>query len=553
MSDGITPAAASAETPQDFGTDASGIVDRYMTQIKIYDSAVKGWNDNVKKIFDRYRNKAVIDNHDHGKRYSLLWSTIQTEQPALFTNIPVPVVERRWKDNDDILAQVASEILNRALVYTLDEAEFKPAVEASVFDYLMAGRGQIWLRKEVDQGDEIPPPDTGEVDGDPDQPSEGNDVGDETNGDEQPVREITDERLCIDAVAWSDFGYNLGRNWKEVTIVWRRLYMSRDQLVARFGKDIGNKVDLDYEPTTTNPNKSGDENPHLYKLATVYELWDKTTRKAIWIAVGYKDEPLDQKDDPLRLKLFFPCPRPIFSSTDTTSLIPLPDFDMWRDQANEVDILTGRLNRLIQACQVRGVYDARFDQIARLFEDGLETDLIPVDNWADFSTAGGLEGAMSFAPLQEIIEAIGQLYNAREQAKKDAAEISGVADIMRGQNTGPEKSATEARISGQYGTLRLQDRQGEIQRFCRDIVRMMGELIANSFTPETLQAMTGYQLPTPMEKQQAQALVAQDAAYKQFAAQQAAQQQAQAQQAPPAGPPGAPPNAQPGPPMAQAA
>jgi len=53
---------------------------------------------------------------------------------------------------------------------------------------------------------------------------------------------------------------------------------------------------------------------------------------------------------------------------------------------------------------------------------------------------------------------------------------------------------------------------------------MMGELIAEGFTPETLEAMTGYKLPTAIEKQQAQALVAQDAAYKQFEQQQKEQQ-----------------------------
>lgn len=528
--DGITADGGNAETPKDFGTSPAALVNRYLTQVNIYDAQMKGYTDDVNSIFRRYRNQTLA-NANGGtdqvltKRYSLLWSTIQTEQPALFTNIPVPVVERRWKDDEDILAQTAAEILDRALVYTLDEAEFKPAVESSVFDFLMAGRGQIWLRKEVDQGDEIPAPD-----------SEGNDVGDETNGDEQPVREITDERLCIDAVAWNSFGHNLGRNWKEVYLVWRILYLTRDQLVARFG-DVGNKVDLDYVPTTTNPNKIDDENPSLYKLATTYEFWDKTTKKATWIALGYKEAPLDEKPDPLGLRDFFPCPRPIFSSMDTTSLIPIPDFDMWRDQANEVDVLTARLHRLISACQVRGVYDARFDEIARLFEDGLETDMIPVDKWADFAAAGGLQASMDFAPLETIITAIGELYQAREQAKKDAAEISGVADIMRGQNTGPEKSATEARISGQYGTLRLQDRQGEIQRFCRDIVRMMGELIAEGFTPETLEAMTGYKLPTEAEKQAAQMLVDQDAQFQLYQLQQKAAQ-------PPQAPPGAPPMAQ---------
>jgi len=539
----MTDEAGTAETPKDFGTDASAIVTRYMNQINIYDRAVREWHDTVTKIFNRYRNKGVNsdardENAYAGKRYSLLWSSIQTEQPALFTNIPVPMVERRWKDNEDITAQITAEIIERALIYTLDQAEFKPAVESSVFDFLMAGRGQVWLRKEVKYGDVIPDPD-----------GEANDQGDMTNGDNQPaapgeqVREIADEYLCIDAVAWCDFGHNLGRNWKEVNLVWRRLYMDRQQLIARFGAQIGNAVELDYTPAAShNPNKNDDQPPSLYKLATVYELWDKTTKKATWIALGYKDAPLDQQDDPLRLKDFFPCPRPIYSSTDTTSLIPLPDYVMWKDQAEEVDTITARLHRLIRACQVRGAYDAKFPEIARIFDDGLEMDMIPVDSWSEFAQGGGLDGSLDFVPLADLINTIGSLYDAREKAKDDAAEISGVADIMRGQNTGPELSATEARISGQYGTLRLQDRQAEIQRFCRDVVRMMGELISESFLPETLQAMTGYQLPTAADKMQAQMLVQQDQAYKAYQAQQQQMQQQQAAQQPPQGgpPQGAP-------------
>jgi len=527
--DGIVDQSGTAEKPSDFGTGDAAIFNRYYTQIKIYDRRVRGWHDGVEKIFNRYRNKGVNtdardDNAYAGKRYSLLWSTIQTEMPALFTNVPVPVVERRWKDNEDLTAQVAAEILNRALIYVLDQAEFKPAIESAVFDYLMSGRGQVWLRKEVKYGDPITPLD-----------APANDQGDQTNGDEQPVLSVQDEYLCIDPVMWCDFGYNLGRNWKEVNIVWRRLYMDRQQLVARFGEKIGNLVDLDFTPqgVSGDNNKPNDEAPSLFKLATVYEIWDKSTKKATWIALGYTAGPLDVKDDPLGLKDFFPCPRPIFSSTDTTSLIPLPDYLMWRDQAEEVDTLTARLHRLIRACQVRGVYNSQFADLARMFDDALETDLIPVTNWMEFAQTQGLKGNIDFAPLDDIVATIGQLYTARQQAKDDASEISGVADILRGENTGPEMSATEARISGQYGTLRLQDRQGEIQRFCRDVVRMMGELIAEGFLPETLQAMTGYVLPTPAEKMQAQGLIQQDQQYQQYQAQQQAAQAQQAQQQPP--------------------
>lgn len=545
--DGENTSTGSVETPEDFGDDDAGLVKRYLTEIAIYDKGVKTWSETVKKILDRYRNKASTPDILTKRRYALLWSTIQIQTPALFARVPIPVVERRWKDVEDLVASTAAEVLDRALTYVLDMGEFKPAMEGAVFDYQLAGRGVVWLRKEVDHGDPI------------------NDTGDETNAPEtnaEVVREVIDERICVDEVPWADFGHTLARNWKEVPLVWRKLYMSRDQLRGRFkgktkdGKLIADEVTLDHTPSGLDDDKSYSRlPPHLYKLATVYELWDKTTKQAIWIAVGYKDAPLDRQDDPLHVTGFFPCPRPIWSSPDTTSLVPLPDYTMWEDQAREVDDLTERLHRLIMAARVRGAYNAAFPELAQLFDEALELDFTPITKFAEFAAQGGLKGAIDFVPLEEIIATIAQLYQAREQAKNDAAEINGVGDIIRGQNTGPEQTATEARITGQFGTLRLQQRQKEIQRFCRDTIRMMGELIAEGFLPETLEQMTGIKLPTAAEKQQAQGLVDQDKAYQAWKAS-APQSGSPSQPAPAASAPGSAPSTAPGgmnSPVAQAA
>jgi len=531
--------SGSAETPEDFGDDAAGLVKRYLTEIRVYDRGVKDWQEKVKKIVERYRNTRVSQDLTARRKYALLWSTIQTQTPALFARVPVPVVERRWKDAEDVIASTAAEVLDRALTYTLEMGQFKPAVDGSVFDYQIAGRGVVWLRKEVDHGDPIE-----------------NDEGEanDPESEEEVVREVLNERIAVDEVPYSDFGHNLGRNWKEVHLVWRRIYMSREQLRARFkgktkdGQPIADQVELDHMPVEVTKDQETPLPPHLYKLATVYELWDKTTKEAIWVAVGYKDAPLDRQADPLGLTDFFPCPRPIWSSLDTTSLIPMPDYCQWEDQAREVDDLTQRIHRLIGAARVRGGYDATIPELAQLFEESIELDFIPINKWMEFASKGGLKGSMDFIPLENFITALSQLYEAREQAKRDASEINGVGDIIRGQNAGPEKTATESRISGQFGTLRLQDRQKEIQRFCRDIIRMMGEMIAEGFLPETLQQMTGIVLPTALEKQMAQGLVDQDKAYQAWKS-----QQGQAGPASNAGPSNGPSTAPPTPSPAAAA
>lgn len=549
--DNFPAGSGTAETPEDFGDDAASLVKRYLTEIRVYDNGVKPWTDCVKNILNRYRNKWATPDFGQRRRYALLWSTVQTQIPAMFAHVPIPIVERRWKDSEDITASICAEVLQRAITYELERDEFEASVTGSVFDYIIAGRGVVWLRKEVDQGKPIDDGDTNGETGEEADENASEAGSDKTN--EEVVREVLDERICVDEVPWSDFGHTLARNWKEVTIVWRKLYMTRDQLIARFGSKLGNLVELDYMPTTVSDDKTFQLPPHLYKLATVYEVWDKTTREAIWIALGYKDAPLDRKKDPLELQDFFPCPRPIYTSIDTTSLIPLPDYMMWEDQAKEVDNLTERLGKLISAARVRGAYDASFVELQQLFQESIENDMVPVQKWAEFANKGGIKGSIDFVPLEGFITAITELFNAREQAKRDAAEINGIGDILRGQNAGPEKTATESRISGQFGTLRLQDRQKEIQRFCRDIIRMMGELIAQGFLPETLEQMTGIVLPTAAEKQLAQNVVDQDKAYQAWKTTQGASPNSSGlsqpglvpQSAPPSGPSGTPATSQP--------
>ena len=83
-----------------------------------------------------------------------------------------------------------------------------------------------------------------------------------------------------------------------------------------------------------------------------------------------------------------------------------------------------------------------------------------------------------------------QLFEARDKIKNDLYEITGIADIMRGQ-ADPRETASAITSKGRWGSLRLQQRQAEVARYCRDIIKMMGEIISDHYPVESLIQTSG--------------------------------------------------------------
>jgi hypothetical protein len=78
-----------------------------------------------------------------------------------------------------------------------------------------------------------------------------------------------------------------------------------------------------------------------------------------------------------------------------------------------------------------------------------------------------------------------------------------MSDIIRG-NTAPEETATAQKIKSNFATKRLEERQNEVERFARNAVDLIGNIIAVHFDPKTLIAMTGVKLlPNDQAKQMA--------------------------------------------------
>jgi hypothetical protein len=484
-----TSANAKVETPEDFGAgDAESECKRWNEEIRTATRHFEKWVTRSRKIIRRYR-----DDRDAATagitKFNILWSNVQTLQPALYAKAPKPQVDRRHLDQDPV-GKAASLILERALSHALEEYEFDEVMKAVRDDYLLVGRGTAWIRYEPQYGEEQPDP--------------SGDAGAE------PFRPVTYETAPCDYVGWEDFLHGVAPRWHHVPWVARKVHLTRDELVERFGEEVGKAVPM--KPVNGMDKDECNEYGDVFKRALVWEIWDKGTRTAYWISPGHP-QLLDKRQDPLGLRDFFPCPRPLLATTTTDSLVPVPDYLEYQDQANELDELSARIAILTKALKVAGVYDASATGVQRLLGEGCENELIPVDGWAAFASNGGMKGSIQFLPLDEIASTLIQLYSARDKVKQDLYEITGLSDIIRGASMASE-TATAQRIKGQFASLRLTDRQNEVARFARDIIRLKAEIMSEHFAPETLLVASGYehmQGADPQVFQQAVELLKNDA------------------------------------------
>jgi hypothetical protein len=449
------------------------------------------WMKRSKKIVKRYRDDRS-SSYDGNKRYNILWSNIQVLMPALYGKTPRAQVERRWKDQDPV-GRTAAVIMERALQYEIDHyGDYENATRHATLDRLLPGRGTVWVRFEAKEVETLQSQATGEDQG-YEEYSE-NAVA-ATSLETQVVPEMGHEQLettPVDYVYWEDFRCSPARNWDEVTWIARRVYMTKDEIEARFGEDAAKGCPMTHEPIGLDEMKSqgaSQADMDALKKAQIWEIWCKGSESVYWVAEGY-DKLLDHKPDPYGLDNFWPCPKPLFATQTTDTLVPVPDYVLYQDQADEIDDLTKRIGLLIDAIKVVGVYDASQPSIQRMLNEGVDNMLIPVDSWAAFSEKGGIKGTVDFLPLDNVIQALNQCYAAREQAKQVVYDVTGLSDIVRGSSQASE-TATAQQIKGQYASMRLKNMQHAVALFVSDTLRIKAQLMADLYSPQTLINMSG--------------------------------------------------------------
>ena len=470
-------------------------VQKWLHAVAAYDGDFKKWEQRTQKIIKRYRDDNRSQATSETAKFNILWSIVQTLIPAVYARLPKADVSRRFGDNDQV-GRVASQLIERALDFEIEHyPDFRSTMKYCVEDRFLGGRGVAWVRYEPHVRAQDMPEDGVQVTEDVDEPEEGMQT-DAAAGEVEPMEEIEYECAPTDYVHWKDFGHSLARTWEEVTCVWRWVYMTRDALIERFGDEMGKKIPFDAGPDTL---KTYGQSTKEHTRAKICELWDKESGKVYWFSKSMP-ELIDERDDPLELQGFFPCARPLYATMTSDTLVPVPDFVLYQDQAVELDILSDRIDGLVKALRVRGVYDASQPALQRLMTEGENNALIPVDKWMAFGEKGGLKGSIDLLPLDTLADALMQCYRARTEIKNQIYEITGLSDIIRGSTMASE-TATAQQIKGQYASLRLRAMQEDVAMFATELLRLKTEVICSKFQPQTILMYAAAQQMQPADQQ----------------------------------------------------
>ena len=461
-------------------------VDKYLKIVGQYDNEFAKWSARVKKLIKRYRDDTRGQSLTESAKFNILWANVQTLIPAVYAKLPKADISRRFGDNDPV-GRVASQLLERAIDFEVEHyPDFRATMRYCVEDRFLGGRGTAWVRYE---------PHVAPIGIDDDGFSVTSNIED-GEGAPPSLERIEYECAPVDYVHWRDFGHSQARTWEEVGQVWRWVYMTREALIERFGEEMARRIPLDQGPE---PLNAYNEHKRTYNRAKICELWDKETQKVFWFCKGMP-QMIDVRDDPLGLEGFFPCPRPLYATTTSDTLVPVPDFVLYQDQAMELDILSDRIDGLVKALRVRGVYDSSQPALQRLLTEGDNNALIPVDKWMAFSEKGGIKGSIDLLPLDTLAQALLNCYRAREDIKSQIYEITGIADIIRGQSFASE-TATAQQIKGQYAGLRLRSMQEDVALFASELIRLKAQVMCLHFQPETILAYAAANQMSPADQQ----------------------------------------------------
>ena len=464
----------------------------------------KTWRDKAKKVVQRFRDERSSANEGAlTSKVNILWANTEVLKAALYTRTPAPDIRRRFTDarKGDRLARTAAEVIERALSYCNDTHDLDSQFEAAIEDALLPGRGTDWIVYEP------------EIDGD----------------------RITDQRLRSEYVYWEDVCHGHARTWGRIPWWARRHALRLEEFKKKFpeARQAPN-ADFVLKDVSGTDSSKKDE-----KFVEVWEVWNRTGKERLYVARGYVDV-LQAAEDPYRLRDFFPLPKPLYSVKTTDRLIPEPEYCQYQDQAMELDEVSSRIRNLTAALIVKGLYDGSIDGENKLSQLAAAADnqFIPYSNWSALQQKGGIEQAFGFWPIDRIVAVLAQLYPRLQSLVQEIYQITGISDIIRG-STDPRETKGAQTLKAQFGSMRMQRRQRDVQRFIRDDYRLKAEIIAEHFTQETLAEITGIDLPTKAEQE---AIKAQIAAMQQQAARQAQMSpgpdgQPMPQQAPPQPPP----------------
>lgn len=404
---------------------------------------------------------------------------------------PIPAVD----DNK------IAELIQRAITYTIDTTEFAKDGHAAVNDFLVTSLGQAKIEMDVETADvPILHPVTGESL--PALDEDGNTKIDD-DGNPLPATQtvIVDQTLRLRHFAWNQFRWEPQQHWSQCQWIAFEHLLTKEEIEDEWGVTLSapssGSIGVFKAGGGSGVDEKKPQSDKYEKLFKVYEIWDKKKRQVVYICYQH-DQALEVRDDPLKLKGFYPCPCPMMLNVRGDDLVPQPDFAKCESMFEAANVLFGRIDSLTKQVKDVGFYDGAFADLVKLTtaDDGT---LVPISNllklFNDINPGNAVAGydAVVFKQNNKVkVETIQLLTEQLAQLEQQIWKSYGVSDIQRG-STDPNETATAQNIKAEWADIRVGQRISGVAMFFRDTFRIMADVIA-TFPPDVLEKMTGIAL-----------------------------------------------------------
>lgn len=484
-------------------TEATSGSDReaafWLDQLKDAGKCEEKWRQEAEKLVAKYRVE-----REGGTRLNIFWGNVQLLKPRVYGQPPAPDVRRRNISEDPFTRETGGRVatlLERALAHSIDTTPFDAVMKAVRDDMLITGRGvsrlayevEIVRRTDIQVIRQEPTP--GELPAGMVVPTEiylldGLPVMPDFDKDGKPfVDQKASETVEPRYVFWADFRMSPARRWEDVWWVGFRHPMDKEQLEREF-KDAAKGVPFPISPGKDTAEGDDSRQPadpeHPFGRAAVWEVWNKRQRTVVWVAEGH-DKVLRKVKDPLRVEGFFPMPCPLYAVTTTDKMVPVPEYRLYADQAEELNELQDRIRNLTRVLKAVMFVDGDAVEVLSV-RDAKDGTSIPVGSPG--RTAEDISKSIEWWRINEIIQVITGLTLRAQEVKNQIYEVTGLSDLTRGATKERETAAAQ-RLKAGFGDVRMTPRSEPMALYVRDMLRLSAEIMAEMYDPETLAAIGG--------------------------------------------------------------
>jgi len=473
--------------------------------VKDFEKATQeaGWETLAEQSWERFQNGGK----GHSRRlkqktFPLWWATTKVRQPLLFSKVPSVVSQPVVPDPSGFLGAAAG-VVEKLSEVLLNKFPFYSVAASARDDLILTNVGTARVMIELEtayepvkeyltvQTTEIMSPDGQPVpqevlvDGQGEQVDPGVVLYDMQS---QPYIELAEEqekitkkKVVLKPVCYKDFIWDHeAKDFSEWDYQGFKSCLTRSQIKARFGADALSKL----------PEQAKDKKEVTSRSKyDVVELWWKPNKtRYIWAKGG--GEFLKETSDPLGLEGFFPGPYPLFDNLTTESSIPALEYGAVKGILEHIDDIYSRKSQAVRISRPRGLYDSEVAEIATALQSTSlgSKDWIGVPNLAAKAQQGST--FTQYIDTSPVLAAIAT-YNQEFQAEfQGYDQITGFSDIVRGV-TNPYETATANERKAQFAMHRLSTLQQEIQRWCRDCLRLMVDAALQIYEVEELFQMIG--------------------------------------------------------------